>query len=207
MPKIATIPPLRALCIAAFALTVGVPIQAADFCAFKLHVTWAPGAAGLVRVNVIDPSGKTAMTTTVWDERPLAICDLEFGDHTVIVDSTGCFPTTISHVKAVHGESLNLYATVNPCGGSRAIWTGCPVFLRVRTADGDKPIAQATISWRGYSEISTKTDQYGRALMAMPPGISGNLSISADGFLPEVLRLECQREDERFERVVLLTRR
>lgn len=141
------------------------------------------------RVQLLDEDGRVVETRS-YTGRPLEFCDFGFGPHSIsidqqVFDAGTCFPVTVSNVRVLRDTPIVLRVVVNPCQGYRE-WSSCWTYLRIRSQGYALPGAQISLG-----KASMRADAFGRAWIPVSSDRPMQLTISHDGYKPQIVDLSC----------------
>jgi len=169
-----------------------------------------------VRITVADPKGSPVTVpvslrmddgTLVGTEQTIRgvaeFCDVGWGTFSVTVGGESCGQVVVKHLYISWGATLEVPVMYRNCHGFLITGGGCALLVRVKDARG--PVPNAQVRWKGASNETT-TDRYGRAMLGIKFGDSGELLVAGDGYEPQSRSLECSRSKVQIEENVQLLR-
>lgn len=184
------------ICACSVGLTM---LSGADFCAVKISVKSPDNIPLTVPVQLLNAAGEL-VDTLVSEDGVAEICDLDFGDHTIVVGTDSCGQTTLRHIRLCYGKTQHIQVTMTSCPCSQETLLKCLLYFRVST-EGKQKLANVNV--RSESANLGVTDEFGRAQIIADLGQSMVLIFSKTGFEPVPLSVKCS-VPARIERSVVL---
>jgi hypothetical protein len=163
-------------------------LWSSDFCAVHLKVVSTGGAPLASTASLIDSMGRLVLRSQS-ESGKIDFCDFDFGDHSILIESEGHLPSTISGVRLMFLQTQTLIAVLNQYPWGDGGTNGCSIDLRVQDTDGHPvPFPVLTTVERRWTKTG---DKYGRIAALALLGDQKTYRVRAEGYRVADLSVTC----------------
>ncbi len=180
-------------------LCLGCLAAADDSCAIRVQVSDEEGRPLDVRLELMDPSGKTVAHTHSW-QGEAQFCDFGFGEHSILVGGDTCNSVLIRKVRVAYPDPQTFKVVLTICPGGHFMGTACGAYFRV-TDEGGEPAVAVAVQVEGVTQ--SITDRYGRALALIRLRRTEKVTFSYEPYETKTIEVNCKGLGQIERRIVL----